>query len=459
MTIFDKYLQNIKNKNIAVIGIGVSNTPLIELLAQNGANVTAFDKKTAKDLGETYESLKSIGIKFVLGESYLDSVDGFDIIFRSPGVHPDKPALVRAVQNGAELTSEMEVFFNFCPCKIIAITGSDGKTTTTTLVYEILKTAGFTCHLGGNIGRPLLCDIPNINESDIAIVELSSFQLMTMKQSPYISAITNITPNHLDMHTDMDEYVKAKTNIFEYQAQSDICILNADDEICSDFSPNSTLFQFSMNTKVQNGAYLKGDDIVLVQNGAETVVMKTSDIKIVGRHNIANFLTALCITSPLCDNKNVKTVAQNFGGVAHRIELVRTLDGVSYYNDSIASSPTRTIAGLRSFDKKIILIAGGYDKNLDYAPLAPEIINRVKHLILLGDTAPKIEIAVKEHAEFNSQNLIIDNFKSFENAINHAKNIAQNGDIVVLSPASASFDLFRNFAHRGDTFRNIVNGF
>lgn len=457
MTAFDLYFKKLKGKTVAVIGMGVSNTPLIHLLLDAGAEVTVHDKKSEKDLGVICEEFKNEGVKFSLGDRYLQNLTQ-DYIFRTPGMHPANPALAQAVKNGSILTSEMEAFFATCPCRIIAVTGSDGKTTTTTLTSEILKHAGYTCHLGGNIGKPLLTEVPQMRKEDLAVVELSSFQLMTMKKSATMAAVTNVTPNHLDIHKDMQEYILAKTNVFTHQEPGSRLVLNADDMVSQNFHPNEgvELFWFSMKKPVENGVYLQNGIVYFAKNGKRKEVMPAEEIRIPGDHNIANYMTATALTYGLCNFNDVREVARNFGGVEHRIELVRTLNGVRYYNDSIASSPTRTIAGLRSFKQKVILIAGGYDKHIPYDVIGPEITAHVKKLVLVGHTADKIEEAVRKAGDFEESKPPIDKFTDFEQAVFHARDIAEPGDIVILSPASASFDLFRNFMERGNRFKEIV---
>ena len=448
MSKFNDFLENIKGKTVDIIGIGVSNTPLIKLLCQNGAKVSAFDKNENIDKHQ----FEGLDINFHLGNDYLENLSS-EYIFRTPGMSPNNEFLVNASQKGSIVTSEMEVFFNVCPCKIIAITGSDGKTTTTTLICEILKNAGYTCHLGGNIGHPLLCDTPSMKDTDICVVELSSFQLQTMKTSPNIAVITNITPNHLDMHKDMSEYADAKKNIFLHQKGEDMLILNLDDKEIKDYKSNGTEIYFSMQKHNYQGAYLDGENIVLNLGIERNILMKKSDILLKGDHNIANYLTAICATYKLVDTSKIVDIARSFNGVAHRMEYVREFCGVKYYNDSIATSPTRAIAGLKAFDEKIILIAGGYDKNLSYEPLGTVVRDNVKKLILVGKTAEKIKKAVLDV----TQDVEIIMCDDFTQAINTSKDVAVNGDIVMLSPASASFDLFKNFAERGDLFKKIVN--
>ena len=354
----------------------------------------------------------------------------------------------------------MEVFFDLCPCKMIAVTGSDGKTTTTTIISELLKAQGKTVHLGGNIGKPLLPEIESVNEDDYAVIELSSFQLISMRKSPDIAVVTNLAPNHLDWHKDMEEYVEAKKNIILHQNAFTKAVLNQDNGISNGFSADvrGQLAKFSVTEKLYNGAYLDGTTVVYSDYGKTTEIMDISDIKIPGMHNVENYLAAISAVWGIVDVDTIKTVAQTFGGVAHRAEFVRELEGVKYYNDSIASSPTRTALGTLSlYDEKIIIIAGGYDKHIPYEPLGPVINNKVKVLILLGDTAPKIEEAVKNAENFDENAIKIINVNNMEEAVAAARENAENGDIVSLSPASASFGLYKNFEERGNHFKSIIN--
>lgn len=449
------YLEQIADKKIAVIGAGISNLPLIALLRQANISVTVHDKKDAAALGEQYAQLAQLGVTFALGEAYLDELTE-DIIFRTPGLHPR--FLQAAAKRGAQITSEMELFFAVCPCKIIGITGSDGKTTTTTLVYEMLRHAGYTCHLGGNIGTPLLPSVAQMQPEDFAIVELSSFQLMGMSYSPHIAAITNLSPNHLDYHKDFDEYVNAKTSIYMHQQAQDFCILNADDAVSSALPVHaeSAYRACSMQHPVTNGAYLGNDNwLMLARDGKALPLLAADEIRIPGAHNVANMLMAAAIVQDLCSAQDICTVAREFAGVPHRIELVREKDGVRYYNDSIASSPTRTIAGLNSFAQKVILIAGGYDKHIPYDVLGEPICQHVSALILTGATAPKLRACVLEAA--SAQKPPIYDVSDLAAAVAMAHDLAKSGDIVIMSPASASFDHFKNFAERGERFKALVH--
>lgn len=456
----DNFFNEIKGKRVCFVGIGTSNLPLIELFSKKGAIVSACDRQSYEALGENAKRAEKAGAELILGDDYLDNIDT-DILFRSPGTPFYKPELEALKQKGVVVTSEMEVFFDLCPCKIIAVTGSDGKTTTTTIISELLKASGKKVHLGGNIGTPLLPIIESINEDDYAVVELSSFQLISMRKSPEIAVVTNLAPNHLDIHKDMQEYVDSKKNIILHQNAFSKAVLNLDNAISNSFSSDvrGKLVIFSRKTKVDNGAYLDGDTIVYSDYGKITPVMNYKDIRIAGMHNVENYLAAISAVWGIVDVDTIVNIAKTFGGVEHRAEFVREFEGVEYYNDSIASSPTRTILGTLSlYDEKIILIAGGYDKHIPYEPLGPVICDKVKLLILMGDTAPKIEKAVKESANYSQDNPVIINVENMEQAVSIARERAEKGDKVSLSPASASFGLYKNFVERGNHFKAIVNG-
>ena len=453
----ERFFRFVKGKTVAFIGIGTSNLPLIRLFAEKGAKVQALDKKDFESLGQNGALAKEYGAELILGESYLDSINA-DIVFRSPGTPFYRPELVAVRESGRVLTSEMEVFFDLCPCKTIAVTGSDGKTTTTTIISEFLKAAGKTVHLGGNIGKPLLPEIESVSEDDIAVVELSSFQLISMRKSPDIAVVTNLAPNHLDIHKDMQEYIDSKKNIVLHQNAFAKAVVNLDNEIANSFSADvrGQLAKFSVKEEVANGAFLRGTTVCYSDYGKVTEIMDIGDIRIPGMHNVENYLAAISAVWGLVDVDVIVKVAKKFGGVAHRAEFVREYKGVKYYNDSIASSPTRTACGTLSlYDEKIAIIAGGYDKHIPYEPLGPVINDKVKLLILLGDTAPKIEEAVRNAANFDENAIQIINVTNMEEAA--VENTAE-GDIVSLSPASASFGLYKNFEERGNHFKSIVNG-
>ncbi len=446
---FTQYFHSLKDKKIAVLGLGVSNRPLVRLLLDFGCQVTGCDKTPREKLDGEVLELEKAGCTLHVGENYLDGVEA-DVVFRTPGMHPANPAIQALVSRGALVTSEMEVFFEVCPCTILAVTGSDGKTTTTTLVSEMLKAEGKTVWLGGNIGTPLLPLVRQMQPSDFAVVELSSFQLMGMKRSPARAVITNLAPNHLDIHKDMAEYVQAKTNIFRYQDESGILILNADNPITAAFRGNGKTLFFSR----QKEADVCLVDGVICRHGEK--VLKTSEILIPGVHNVENYMAAIAMVDGLVSDETIRQVARTFGGVEHRIELVRVKDGVRFYNDSIASSPSRTIAGLRSFPEKVILIAGGYDKHIPYDVLGPEICAHVKKLFLGGATGEKIRQAVISCPEYDPIALEITDCGSFEPAVRAAAAAAKTGDVVLMSPASAAFDQFKNFMVRGDFYKKLV---
>lgn len=454
MNKLDEFKYNVAGKNITVIGIGISNLPLIKYLVSLGANVTACDRRSAEDLGENYTELEKLGVKFNLGDGYLNNLSG-DMIFKTPGMRYDVPELLKAKENGSIVTSEMEVFFEVCPSHIIAVTGSDGKTTTTTLIHKMMTDAGYKTWLGGNIGNPLLTDTEKMKENDWVILELSSFQLHTMRKSPEIAVITNISPNHLDMHKDYKEYIDAKKNIMLYQNEGDTLIVNADNQVTADIgkSANGAVKYFSRNGMAD--VYLDGN---IIKRGI-VEILNIKDIKIPGMHNVENYMAAIVAVSGLVSKDVIVNVAKTFGGVEHRIELVRTLDGVKYYNSSIDSSPNRTINTLRVFPNKVIMIAGGKDKGIPYDEIGPALAEHVKVLILIGATSDKIQEALDAEINKtgNGKDIEVIRATSYENAVNTARSKAHDGDVVLLSPASTSFDMFRNFEERGNLFKKIVN--
>ncbi len=454
-----QFFNETKGSHVAFIGTGVSHFDLIKLFLSKGYHVTVCDRKSAEQLGETYEVLKSLGAEFSLGENYLDVIFSCDFVFRTPGMYYNNEILTEARKKGVVITSEMELFFDLCPCKIYAVTGSDGKTTTTTLISEMLAKSGKTVHKGGNIGRALLPIIEQIDENDVAVVELSSFQLLSMRKSPDVALITNIAPNHLDVHGTMDEYIDSKKNLILHQNAFSKTVLNLDNEITNNLSDlvRGKLVKFSRRNQVECGAFLRDDNVLCYNNYGEiTEIMSTSDIRIPGIHNAENYLAAISAVWGEVTPETMKDVAQNFGGVEHRIEFIREIDGVKWYNDSIATSPTRVLAGLNSFSQKLIVIAGGYDKKIPFEPLAEPVNEKVKILILLGATADKIEKAVTEYSGYNPENLKIYRVSTLEEAVSKAKEVAQEGDVVTLSPACASFDMYPNFEARGNHFKKIV---
>lgn len=453
-----QFFEKIQGKRIAMCGIGVSNTPLIEKFLKMGARVVACDRRSRDQIGELADSLEAQGAELRLGSNYLENLE-VDMIFRTPGMQFDLPELKKARANGIAVTSEMEVFFDLCPATIFAVTGSDGKTTTTTLISEMLKAEGKNVFIGGNIGKPLLPEIENITEDDFVVVELSSFQLISMRKGPDVAVVTNVAPNHLDVHKDMDEYVGAKKNILLHQNAFSRTVLNTDNEITKGFSDDvrGQKMYFSMKKPVKNGAWLSEDGYLnLSYRGISVPLLHKDDIAIVGDHNIENYLAAISAVWGYVGADSIVKVAHDFKGVEHRIEFVREVQGVKYYNDSIASSPTRTIACLKAFKQKVILLAGGYDKQIPFEPMAPYVTEKVKLLILNGPTADKIEAAVKNDDNYKVDNPKIVRVNDFQEAVKVAHEMAVPGDVVALSPACASFDAYPNFVARGKHFKELV---
>lgn len=462
----DEFKNKICKKRVAVLGIGISNIPAIKYLLSMGAKISARDKK--ENLPDEVLKLEKLGVEFVLGEHYLDDLENFDYIFRSPGVKPFTYNIAKAVELGAALTSEIEKVIELSPCKVIGVTGSDGKTTTTTLIAKFLEHAGYKVWLGGNIGNPLFSKLDLIKKDDVVVLELSSFQLMTLSKSVDIAVITNISPNHLDYHRDYNEYIMAKSNIFVNQRDNDILVLNKDNDltqkylrIIEDRKIKTNIRAFSVEQSVLKGVYLKNKYIVSNIKGKNEKICTIDKVKLVGVHNLANICAAATAVYDMVKKEDIEAVITTFSGVEHRMELVKQENNIRWYNDSIGTSPSRTIAGLKSFNGKVILIAGGYDKNIPYEPLAPYILDKVKHLILIGKTATKIRSAVISQAKKQdvvlAELLDIVEFNTLEECVEYANKIAKEGDTIVMSPASASFDMYKNFEERGNHFKRIVS--
>ena len=454
---FNKYL---KGKKVAIIGLGVSNLPLLKYMYEKETEITIFDEKEQKEIPrKLLEKIEKYNSKAFFGKKCFENLKNFDIIFRSPSCLPTRGELLAEKERGAIITSEIEMLMKLSPCQIIGVTGSDGKTTTTSLIYNILKKAGYNTYLGGNIGIPLFTKLDEIKPQDILVLELSSFQLMDMEISPNIAVITNITPNHLNIHKDYNEYIEAKKTIFKYQNENDYLVLNYDNEITRNCNKEaiSKIIYFSSKEKLDNGFIIDNKIIKKCEDGIRKHILDTKDILLRGNHNFENIATALAATNMLVDEEVAVEAIKEFKAVEHRLEFVKEIDGVKWYNDSVSSSPTRTIAGLNSFDEDIVLIAGGYDKNLDYTPLSKPILKKVKTLILLGATSGKIFDAVKKEEEKEGKNINIYMCDNLEDTVNLAKRYSKPGEVVLFSPASASFDMFKNFADRGNKFKNLVN--
>ena len=492
----EAFENQIKGKKAAVIGIAVSNTPLIGFLAERGARVTAFDKSDTPELKARVAQIKAQGVEYRLGPGYLSGLQGFDWVIRTPVIRPDIPELAAERERGAIVTSEMELFLDLCPATVFGVTGSDGKTTTTTIIYEMLKAHGYNCHLGGNIGKPLLSSVGSMAPSDMVVVELSSFQLMTMKKSTNVAVITNLSPNHLDVHKSYDEYICAKKNIFTWQGPDDLCVLNynnGETRAMGVEAPGRLGYFCGTGGAAMPGqpdkagafygvtggkggadripdvaAYIR-DGYIMYRDyhipggdsycGGLDRVFRLEDIRLPGRHNIDNYLAAVCAVYPYISRSDAEAVAAGFNGVEHRIEYFRTVNGARYYNDSIATSPNRTIACLNSFEQRVILIAGGKDKNLDFKPLGPYLANKVKLLILCGQTSEKIKRSLLGFCQENNTPCTtpIIECENYEAAVAAAYENAKAKDTVVLSPSSTSFDCFKNFEERGRVFKCLVN--
>lgn len=456
----EQFKKEIKNKKVGVLGIGISNTPLIRYLGSMGVAVTAFDRAEREALGPVIKSLEGLDVQYSLGPDYLNDLKGFDVIFKTPKVRFDIPELLREAEAGVEITSEMEVFCKLCPARIFGVTGSDGKTTTTTLIYKILQQHGYKCWLGGNIGTPLLDKIDEIGDSDMVVLELSSFQLHTMRNRINTAVVTNLSPNHLDVHTSMSEYSDAKKNIFLYQNENDTLVLNYDNDITRSFASEGPgkVIMFSRTSQLDEGMVMSGGSIIYRHGGNEREIVNINDILIPGVHNIENYMAAAAATADFVEPSDVRTVASSFRGVEHRSEHIRDIEGISFYNDSIGSSPTRTMASISAFRDKVILIAGGYDKHLPYDEMGPVMADKVKCLVLVGQTSEKIEKALRDETEKTGKgrDIPVVRCTSMEDAVKSAYKNASSGDVIILSPASASFDMYKNFEERGNHFRSIV---
>lgn len=455
-----EFNEYIRFRKVAVIGLGVSNLPLLDYLYEKKAQVTVFDERTIDEIPQNIiDKINTYEFKYSFGKNCLEQLKGFNVIFRSPSCLPTKPELQEEANRGAIVTTEVEMLMEMCPCKIIGVTGSDGKTTTTSMINAILQKAGYNTFLGGNIGTPLFTRLPEIKPEDIVVLELSSFQLMNMHVSPDIAVITNITPNHLNIHKDYEEYIDAKKNIFKYQNENGILILNYDNDItreCSKETKGKVIF-FSSKEKLDNGFIVDEDVVKECEDRVRKHILNTDEVILRGNHNFQNIATALAATKTLVDTNIAVQAIKEFKPVEHRIEFIREINGVKWYNDSASSSPTRTLSGINAFKENIVLIAGGYDKNLDYEPLAKPVVDKVSTLILIGQTAEKIFDAVKNEADKQNKKIDIYMCDSLEQTIDIAKKTSKKGDVVLFSPASASFDMFKNFADRGEKFKNLVN--
>ena len=470
----NKILSAAKEGGAAVCGVGVSNLPLIDFLLERGISVVARDRKDSAAIGEELvKRLETAGVRLVLGEGYLDDIRQA-VIFRTPGLRPDHPSLAEAVSRGSILTSEMELFFELTPATTVGITGSDGKTTTTTLTYKFLlaemqRRGRGQVYVGGNIGEPLLPKVADMTADDFAVVELSSFQLMTAGRSTNTAAVTNLSPNHLDWNKGgMEEYAEAKTNIYRHGATR--LVVNAESEPTCRMGEGADtpekIFFSSRRVGYDNVvpascrgalAIFERDGYIVVSDGTrETQLLRVADILLPGHHNIENYMTAIGNTYGIVRANIYAEVAREFRGVEHRLELVRELDGVKYYNSSIDSSPSRTAAALGALPRKPVTICGGYDKNIPFEPLALALCRGAAGVVLTGATAGKIKEALLICPEFDAAKLPLVTVEDFDGAVLAARDMARGDGIVLLSPACASFDRFKNFMERGSYFKQLV---
>ena len=449
-----EFYNSIRGKWVCFIGAGVSHQKLIPLFAQSGAQVTLCDRRQRQEFPSgQLEEFEAAGVRFCLGADYLSALSDAQLIMRSPGISCYTPEIVRAKLDGAEVTSEMELFFRCCPCRIIGVTGSDGKTTTSSLIAAMLKKAGYNVLLGGNIGVPLFERVDGISPRDVVVAELSSFQLMSMEQSPDVAVVTNISPNHLDYHADLAEYIAAKRNIVAHGTRGSVAVLNYDDPRVMAFAPYCTgKIRYFSAEKAVDGAYVQRKAVW--RDGKKLLAL--DELKLRGFHNAVNVATAAAAVEGLVTNEDAASAAREFTGVEHRLEFIREKNGVKYYNDSIATTPTRTVAGLSAFTEPVVLIAGGYDKKIPFEPLVDSVIKRVRLLVLTGTTAPLIEKAVTESKKYRGVPEIV-RAENLEQAAALAADSARSGEVVLLSPACASFDSFKNFEQRGERFKELVN--
>lgn len=454
---FEMYIES---RAVAIIGIGISNLPLIDYFYEKKSKVTIFDSKEIDEIpNDIIDKITNYSMEMSFGKDYLSKLYNFDIIIRSPSCLPTIQELKQEEERGAIVTTEIELFMKMCPCQTIGVTGSDGKTTTTTLISEILKESGYNCYVGGNIGTPLFTKLNKVLPSDKVVLELSSFQLMEMEESPNIAIITNITPNHLNIHKDYEEYIEAKKNIFKYQSKDGILILNHDNKITREFAKEAKgkVIFFSSKEKLENGYIVDNDVIKECEDKLRKHILNTDEIILKGTHNYENICASISATKLLVDQSVAIKAIKKFHGVEHRVELVKEANKVKWYNDSSSTTPSRTIVGLNSFKEEIVLIAGGADKNLDYTPIAKPILEKVKTLILMGQTATKIFDCVKKEQENQNKEINIYMANDLLHAITMANKYAKPNQVVLFSPASTSFDSFKNMYDRGNTFKKLVN--
>lgn len=464
-------------QKVAVLGLGLENLALTDYLVNKGEHVTVCDRRTAEQLGERFQKLAALGVEFRLGPDYLEGLEDFRVLYRSPGLPLFQPELIQARERGVEITSAMRLFVTLCPCPIIGVTGTKGKGTTSTLIHRMLVPAqhrrGARAYLGGNIGVAPFSFLPKLTPADLVVLELSSFQLEDMEESVDIAVVTNITEDHLtaadpnnpNYHRSREDYVQAKTNLFRHQDGAGITILNNDDGTCRFLTrlvPGELLLYGS--TPQTKGAWYEaaaGGEYKIYWNlaGTKEELIASSQIKLRGKHNLLNIAAAaLAAGKAGADQETIVQAIAGYNGLEHRLEYVTTIDGVQYFDDSFATAPEPTMVALRAFSEPVILIAGGVDKGADYRPLAEEIIaGSVKAVVLIGKMAPVLrEIITRLGLEKGRVPLLVEGGVEMERITATARSLAKPGDVVLLSPACASFDLFKNYKERGDLFKQAV---
>lgn len=452
-----------KNKKVTVMGLGSfgGGVGVAQFLAKQGALVTITDLRNTPELSSSIKQLEGLPISYKLGGHCEEDFINTDMVIVNPAVPDNSKFLQIARNNQVPLHTEINIFFSLCPAPIIGITGSNGKSTTTALLGKVLQQTPRTTWIGGNIGRSLLTNLEEIKPQEIVVLELSSFQLKELsgiKKSPHISIVTNISPNHLDRHIGMDDYIQAKKTIITYQKPGDYAILNYDDPELRRWEQEckSHVLWYSTRQRIKNGAWIKDGNIVLSIHGQERVIVCTSRIKIPGNHNLQNILATSCAAHMAgAHEQHMERIMANFGGLEHRLEFVREIHGVRYYNDSKATTPESAIAAMRAFQEPIILIAGGIDKGSNFEKFAETCIQQTKAIVLIGKMAHKIQELILQKTDGEKKpSIFISN--TFREAFQQAHGIAKTGEIVLLSPACASYDMFLNYEERGRQFKNMV---
>jgi len=455
-----KPLTPVADHYITVLGLARQGLAAARWLAAQGAHVTVSDVKPAEQLTAEIDALRDVNVKFALGGHPLSLLDECDYLCLSGGVPIDLPIVEEARRRGIALTNDAQLFVERCAAPIIGITGSAGKTTTTTLTGEILRAAKYETWVGGNIGNPLIGDLDQIMPTHRVAMELSSFQLDVMTISPQVAAVLNITPNHLDRHKTMDAYIEAKGHILDNQTFDDTAVLGYDNPIARQLSGRTRGYVrfFSREKIIGRGAFLKGDRVLVVQNH-EQEVCRTGDIKLRGDHNVLNVLAACALTATQGVDVDVMAqVIREFKGVAHRLQWVRELNGVKYYDGSISTAPERLMADLQVYDEPIVLLAGGRDKHLPWAEAAKMIVERVRQLIVFGEMAGMVQAAVEAQIDQSDARVLekIHRVTTLDEAVAIAAQVARAGDVVLLSPGGTSYDAFKDFEERGDKFQELV---